>query len=52
MELLRSQITYSFVKCASSIYIFLNFAYLIFQGMGISKYLKESIELRGNESRL
>ena len=48
----RSQITYSFVKCGCSIYIFLNSANLIYRGTDISKHFKEFIGLRGNESRL
>ena len=48
----RNQITYSFVKCGTSIYFFLNFANLIGLCKGISKYFRESFGLRDNESRL
>ena len=36
--------------CSFSIYFFLNCANLICRGMDISKYFKESIGLRDNES--
>ena len=48
----RSQITYSFVKCAYSIYFFLNSANLICRGTNISKYFREFLRLRNNECRL
>ena len=55
----KSQITYSFVKCGCSIYcfffffvFFFNSANLICRGMDISKYFRESLGLRDNDSRL
>ena len=48
----RSQISYSSVECECSIYFFLNSANLICRGTDISKYLRESLGLRDNESRL
>ena len=48
----RSQITYSFVKCVSSSYFFLHLVILICRGTDISKYLRESLGLRDNDSRL
>ena len=47
-----SQITYTFVKCSCSIYSVLNSANLICQSTDISKYIRESLELRDNKSRL
>ena len=47
----RSQITYLFVKCVCFIY-FLNSTNLICRGTDISKYFRESLGLRDNESRL
>ena len=48
----RSQITYSFVKCGCSIYIFLSSTNFICRGTGTSKYFRVSLGLRDNESRL
>ena len=47
-----SKITYTFVKCGCSIYFFLDSAILICRGTDISKYFRESLEIRDNESRL
>ena len=47
-----SQITFSFVKCGCSIYFFLNSAEMIYPCRDISKYFRESLVLRDNESRL
>ena len=52
ISIFRSQSTYSFVKCGCLIYFFLNSANLICRGTYISKYFRESIGLRDNESRL
>ena len=49
---LRSQIKYSFMKCGCSDYIGLNSANLLCRGTDISKYFRESLGLRDNESRL
>ena len=51
---IRSQITYSFVKCGWLIYVFPNSANLICHGTDISKYFRVSLWLRANanESRL
>ena len=46
---LRSQITYSFVKCGWSIHFFLNSANLICLGTDISKYSRESLGLPDNK---
>ena len=46
----RSQSTHSFVKCVR--FVLLNSGNLICQGTDISKYLRESLGLRGTESRL
>ena len=48
----RSQITYLFVKCACSIYFFLNSANLICRVTDISNHFRESLGLRDGESRL
>ena len=48
----KSPVTHIFVKCGCSSYFFLNSANLICRGMDISKYFRESIEIRDNESRL
>ena len=48
----RSQIIYTFVKCGCSIHLFLNSANLICRGTDISKYFRESLGIRDNESRL
>ena len=53
----RSQTTYSFVNCGCSIYCFLQFrksdmSRYGYRGMDISKCFRESLGLRGNESRL
>ena len=47
----RSQITYSYVIWLFDLF-FLNSANLICRGMDISKYFKEFLGLRDNESRL
>ena len=47
----RGQITYSFVKCGGSIYFFLNSTNLICRVTDISKYFREYLGLRDNESR-
>ena len=44
--------TYIFVKCGCSNYFFLNSANLICRGTDISKYFRESLGIRDNESRL
>ena len=46
------KIAYSFVKRDYLIYFFLNTANLICRGTDISKYFRESLRLRDNESRL
>ena len=48
----KSPITYTFVKCGCSNYLFLNSVNLICQGTDISKYFRESLGIRDNESRL
>ena len=48
----RSPITYIFVKCDCSNYFFLNSANLICRDTDISKYFRESLGFRDNESRL
>ena len=48
----KSPITYIFVKCGCSNYFFLNSANLICRGTDVSKYFKESLCIRDNESRL
>ena len=48
----KSPITYTFVKCGCSIYFFLNSSNLICRGTDISRYFRESIRIRDNESRL
>ena len=46
------KITYSFIKCGSSIYFFLDSTNLIYRGSDISQFFRESLELRDNENRL
>ena len=48
----KSPITYTYVKCDCSIYFFLNSANLICRSTEISKYFRESLGIRDNESRL
>ena len=48
----KSPITYQFVKCGLSNYFFLNSANLICRTTDISKYFRESLGVRDNESRL
>ena len=48
----KSPVTHIFVKCGCSNYFFLNSANLICRGTDISKYFKESLGIRDNESRL
>ena len=48
----KSPITYTFVQCGCSNYFFLNSATLICRGTNISKYFRESLGIRDNESRL
>ena len=48
----KSPITHIFVKCGCSNYFFLNSANLICRGTDISKYFRESLGIRDNESRL
>ena len=48
----KSPITHIFVKCGCSNYFFLNSANLLCRGMDISKYFRESLGIRDNESRL
>ena len=48
----KSPITYQFVKCGKSNYFFLNSANLICRTTDISKYFRESLGIRDNESRL
>ena len=48
----RTQVTYSFAKCGCLIYFFLNSTNLICRGTDISKYFREPLGLRDNESRL
>ena len=48
----KSPITYIFVKCGCANYFFLTSANLICRGMDISKYFRESLGIRDNESRL
>ena len=48
----KSPITYTYVKCGCSIYFFLNSANLICRSTDISKYFRESLGIRDNESRL
>ena len=47
----KSPVTYTFVKCACSIYFFLKSANLIWRSTAISKYFRESLGVRDNESR-
>ena len=49
---LKSPVTNIFVKCGCSKYFFLNSATLICRGTDISKYFRESLGIRDNESRL
>ena len=51
MSNFKSEITYSFVKCGCSIYFFFSSANLISRGTDISKYFREYLWLRDNESR-
>ena len=48
----KSPITYIFVKCGCSKYFSLNSANLICRGTDVSKYFRESLGIRDNESRL
>ena len=48
----KSPITHIFVKCGCLNYFFLNSANLICRGMDISKYFRESLGIRDNESRM
>ena len=48
----KSPATCTFVKSGCSIYFFLSSANLICQGTDISKYFRESLGIRDNESRL
>ena len=48
----KSPITHIFFKCGCSNYVFLNSANLLCRGTDISKYFRESLEIRDNESRL
>ena len=48
----KSPITYQFVKCGQSNYFFLNSANPICRTTDISKYFRESLGIRDNESRL
>ena len=52
LKYICSPITYLFMKCGCSIYYFFNSANLICRGTDISKYLKESLGLPDQESRL
>ena len=52
MSNFKSPITYTFVKCGCSIYFFLKSANLICRSTDISKYFRESLGVRDNESRL
>ena len=51
-SIFKGPITYIFVKCGSSNYFFLNSGNLICRSTGISKYFRESLGIRDNESRL
>ena len=48
----KSPVTHIFVKCGCLNYFFLNSANLICRGTDISKYFRESLGIRDNESRL
>ena len=48
----KSPFTYQFVKCGQSNYFFLNSTNLICRTTDISKYFRESLGIRDNESRL
>ena len=48
----KSPITYKFVKCGCSNYVFLKSANLICRSTDISKFFRESLGIRDNESRL
>ena len=48
----KSPITHIFVKCGYSNYFILNSSNLMCRGTDISKYFRESIGIRDNESRL
>ena len=52
ISIFRSQITYLFVKCGCLNIFFLKSANLICRDTDISKYFRESLGLRDNESRL
>ena len=52
MSNFKSPITYTFVKCGCSIYFFLKSANLICRSTDISKYFRESLGVRDNESQL
>ena len=52
MSNFKSPIIYTFVKCGCSIYFFLKSANLICRSTDISKYFRESLGVRDNESRL
>ena len=43
---------YIFVKCGYANYVFLNSANLICRSTDISKYFRESLGIRDNDSRL
>ena len=45
----KSPITYKFVKCGCSNYFFLDSANLIYRGMDILKYFRESLGIQDNE---
>ena len=47
----KRTVTYKFAKCGCSNYFFLNSANLICRGTDISKYFRESLGIRDNESR-
>ena len=48
----KSPVTHIFVKCGCSGYFFLNSANLICRGTDISKYFRDFLGIRDNESRL
>ena len=48
----KSPITYTFGKCGCLIYFFLSSSILLYRGTDISKYFRESLGIRDNESRL
>ena len=51
-NIFMSSITYTFVKCSYTNYFFLSSANLICRSTDISKYFRESLGIRDNESRL